>query len=1032
MSSFSTKHIGYLERDYLDSLQGKVEENIGDFFVPEADSIRFVKVVGISKSWEQYKEKIISLRYLMDDTIAGLYGEKIPLIYLIVGEPSKVNVFVGTYPNKDGGSGISQKSDGNLSALTTSLKSSYPGIDLVELDENNLQEVIESFNFAGIIMGTPTAKVGTEKIGVEQVERLIRGLYGTNWVYMVIAKPVVESEIVKLFNSILKEQQIVANAEKRANMTSSIADNYQELLGILLDKLELSKTQGMWHTAIYALSQDEKVFNHAKSVIKAVFGGKESRPDPIRVLECHNLKERIHKFAHITTPCPSPYGEIQYPFKYLNLLNSLELTSLVHLPTEEMPGYFVKDYARFDVASHQKTGDDLIEIGEVIDRGNKMGYKYRMEVEDLDRHALIVGMTGSGKTNTIFHLLKQVWEKGIPFMVIEPVKTEYRKLLNDEFYKDLQVFTLGDDNTSPFRLNPFEIMPGVSVQTHIDLLKSVFNASFILYAPMPYVLEQCIHEIYEDKGWDLVTSENKRGFHTNAQPTLTDLYRKIDPVVNRLGYEKRITMDVRSALKTRINSLRIGGKGLMLDTRKSISINTLIKQPTVLELEQVGDDDEKAFIIGLLLTFLHEYYVSKGLKEGTSLSHITVVEEAHRLFKNVPTIQDTELANMRGKAVETFCNILSEIRAYGEGFFIAEQIPSKLAPDIVKNTNLKILHRIVAEDDRIIMGGTMNLKDEQERYVATLSVGKAAVYSEVDDNSILVKVPYGKIESPDLSKIEENIHIHETMKSITKEMPEIFVPFENCSIYCKNVCKYKKEAENIVENSEFIEISARYILSAVMHDLALFEGFPQLIQNINKFRKRSDSDSGIVLCTLINGTDYYFESLGQQYGWKYSDAESLKKDFLSLMNDIVLKRDEQSTIRSSLSDEERKRVMSFQNKYKNLCERKYYPFAGCEKVCSDKICLYRYNVKLLLTDSRVDAKFSNTLSRSGDKIWMKLGEVCQISSRRVISKDVSAEEKRKIALCFAIQKAESNLDMDFFLREKIVTSMIKLPHEQIA
>ncbi|NOQ23058.1 MAG: DUF87 domain-containing protein [Candidatus Aegiribacteria sp.] len=1023
MSSFSTKHIGYLERDYLDSPQGKVEDNIRDFFVPEADTIRFVKVVGISKSWEQYKEKIVSLRYLMGDTIAGLYGEKIPVIYLIIGEPTKVNVFVGTYPNKDVGSGIRQESDGNLSAIITSLKSAYPGIDLVEQDKTDmqaLQEVIDAFDFTGIIMGTPMEKVGADEVGVEQVERLIRGLYGTNWAYMVIAKPVVESEIVELFNDVLNEQRIIANAEKSADMSSPIAEKYRDLLGILLEKLELGKTQGMWHTAVYALSQDVRVFNRAKSLIKAVIGGKESRPDPIRVFESHDLKEKIHKFAHITTPSPPPPGKIQYPFKYLNLLNSGELTSLVHLPTEEMPGYFVKDYARFDVASHQTAVNDVINIGEVIDRGNKMGYEYRMDVKHLDRHALIVGMTGSGKTNTIFYLLKQIWEKSIPFMVIEPAKTEYRKLLHGDFVKDLQVFTLGDDNTSPFRLNPFEIMPGVSVQTHIDLLKSVFNASFIMYAPMPYVLEQCIHEIYEDKGWDLVTNENKRGFHTNAQPTLTDLYRKIDPVVNRLGYEKRITMDVKAALKTRINSLRIGGKGLMLDTRKSIPIDKLIKRPTVLELEQIGDDDEKAFIIGLLLTFLYEHYVSQGLREGIGVRHITVVEEAHRLFRNVPTIIDTEVANIKGKAVETFTNILSEIRAYGEGFLIAEQIPSKLALDVTKNTNLKVMHRIVAEDDRIIMGGTMNLKDDEERYIATLNVGEAAIYSEGDDTPILVKVPYSKIESKDINKSEENKIIQDSMKEFTEKLTEVFVPLDSCSSYCKDICKYRKEAISIVENNEFQETLSRYILSVLARRESLIEEFPRLLQEIHKLRKDRSSDSGVVLCTLLQGLDEYFETMGKIRDWKYEDVYELKNQLLSIVYEVGFVGQT-----SELTDDDKKRIDVFKNKYHSLCKVSYYPFSGCKRICSDNLCLYRENVLQLTRDSRLHNNFVNTLANySGIEIWENLEKWCMVPVRRLITENSSAEEKKKIAICFTIQKAESMPYMDFFLIEKIVTNMI--------
>ena len=32
-----------------------------------------------------------------------------------------------------------------------------------------------------------------------------------------------------------------------------------------------------------------------------------------------------------------------------------------------------------------------------------------------------------------------------------------------------------------------------------------------------------------------------------------------------------------------------------------------------------------------------------------------------------------------------------------DGIFIADQIPTKLAPDTIKNTNLKVVHRTVAE-----------------------------------------------------------------------------------------------------------------------------------------------------------------------------------------------------------------------------------------------------------------------------------------------------------------------------------------------
>src|SRR6202007_2335742 len=104
---------------------------------------------------------------------------------------------------------------------------------------------------------------------------------------------------------------------------------------------------------------------------------------------------------------------------------------------------------------------------------------------------------------------------------------------------------------------------------------------------------------------------------------------------------------------------------------------------------------------GLLLIRLAEYRRYPG--QESVLKHLLVIEEAHRLLTNVGQRQSEEEANPRGKAVEAFSNLLSEIRAYGQGVIVADQVPVKLAPDVIKNTNLKIVHRIVAEDDRTVL-----------------------------------------------------------------------------------------------------------------------------------------------------------------------------------------------------------------------------------------------------------------------------------------------------------------------------------------
>ena len=57
--------------------------------------------------------------------------------------------------------------------------------------------------------------------------------------------------------------------------------------------------------------------------------------------------------------------------------------------------------------------------------------------------------------------------------------------------------------------------------------------------------------------------------------------------------------------------------------------------------------------------------------------------------------------------------MLAEIRSFGQGIIIADQIPTKLAADTIKNTNLKIVHRTVMEDDRQCMGAAMHMTEKQ-------------------------------------------------------------------------------------------------------------------------------------------------------------------------------------------------------------------------------------------------------------------------------------------------------------------------------
>ena len=997
------------------------------------DQFNFVRIKAIARSLPEKKYDVE--RFMMEDVLSGLYGLKVPFIYLIIGSRLTINVYLGVL-NKS----ISKPSPSYyLDVLTSSLQGTFPDIEIEPLSKDDLNKrIIQFFHRCrcyGIMTGIPTAKFGVEAQGIEQIERLIRGLYRQDFGYMVISDPVSDVDVITAFDDIanlIKENSIFIKEARQYTRTSRLilsgeslnmsVQYYIELLEILLEKLKLAKSQGLWRVMTYFFSPNLATVGKMSNLLKTVFSGDKSSPEAIRtlILNDNDPSATLSKFRQIELELNfHPAFSADHPLhnvikhKFVSALNSRDLATLTHLPKEEMPGYDVKDTARFGVCLPEGQKSDNILIGEIIDRGAGTGNYYGISATDLVKHGLIVGVTGSGKTNTCLNLLHQLWKgpSKTPYLVIEPAKSEYRSLMNVEGFNDLQIFTLGDEMTSPFRLNPFEVMEGVKLQTHIDNLRAVFNASFVMYAPMPYVLERCIHEIYQDKGWDLTTNRNRFLDIEDKSPygifpTLSDLYEKIDPIVDDMGYEDRLTMDIKAGLKARVGSLRIGGKGSMLDTANSIPMEILLSKPTILELQSIGDDEEKAFIIGLLIARLYEYREAESKRTGNyaGLRHVTLIEEAHRLLTKTSTdLSNLENVNTKAKAVEAFCNILSEIRAFSEGILIAEQIPAKLAQDAIKNTNLKIMHRIVARDDRDLMGHTMNLNEDQNKFVSIMDRGEAAVFSEGFSEPFLVRVPHYsssiKVIDPKKDSIQD--------KAVTRFMAKRLISFDHIfgrqsgCMRCQYKCIYRDAANYMLTNLNNQKMFTKYILGIIekADNLALkYHTLKDtILADIRSSLKKEEDVNDLMFCFLINAGERFIRNKGTRYALGANKTSTLLDTYNNLINAYF-----SIPIKTQLSVETENCVKKLQECYTETFKVGNGPFPGCNEFCESK-CLLRYDIEPFIRDKSIDESLLKAI-KNGGKAKENVRKLCMDIAKQLVF-DNCPNLMENVALCFFIQKS---------------------------
>jgi len=148
-----------------------------------------------------------------------------------------------------------------------------------------------------------------------------------------------------------------------------------------------------------------------------------------------------------------------------------------------------------------------IEIGQLKSSSNKD--TIGISLKDLAKHLLVVGTPGSGKTTFSVGLLDRLWkEHGIPFLVIEPAKNEYRALVQS--IPDLQVFTPGKNFISPFVFNPFVPPKNVKLETYKSTLKTAFAAAVSMSTPLDKIFEESINNCYSDYRWlDTYTVDDK-------------------------------------------------------------------------------------------------------------------------------------------------------------------------------------------------------------------------------------------------------------------------------------------------------------------------------------------------------------------------------------------------------------------------------------------------------------------------------------------------------------------------------------------
>lgn len=547
-----------------------------------------------------------------------------------------------------------------------------------------------------------------------------------------------------------------------------------------IDRLNDGRNFGFWNTGVYVLGNRPIDVKTVTGMLRSIYSGEQTYFEPIRLhmlSSDSNAKEIVRNnfdmIPMIRTELPYSdrardldaeqwhlFGKY---YQYLSTpINTKELSLATSLPRRDVPGLrFVKTAVRFANNPAELT-ENQITLGHIVDTGVIQSNTYDIDHNSLVRHTLVAGSTGSGKSTTCKRILSEVLDRDVPVMVVEPAKDDYvrwaiemnKKLPESKRFK---IFMPGVDEVDGVKmeqlcLNPFEpaSVKGVKVDLlqHCETFITLLNACLPGEEVVPILIEETayetIREVAEVSNRDL---EDGAVEPMDSYPRIIDMEMTASRIMSKKQYFQQNKDNLTEVLLTRFKYLRRGTRGKILNVFKSVDFDELFSKNVIINLSRLSGSKDKALIMSMLMQALYEYRISCYVHDAeyrknaqkNKLMHLALIEEAHNVLMK-PDAGVTS-GNPQRAAADLFGNMLSEVRGYGQGFIVVDQVPTRLIDDAIKNTNYKIVHRLTAPDDQEVMASCMAFRDDQKYIIPALEKGNAIICGDEDDAAAWVKIP---------------------------------------------------------------------------------------------------------------------------------------------------------------------------------------------------------------------------------------------------------------------------------------------------
>ncbi len=340
------------------------------------------------------------------------------------------------------------------------------------------------------------------------------------------------------------------------------------------------------------------------------------------------------------------------------------------------------------------------------------GNVYWTPKKEKNPHFMVVGTSGSGKTETLKAIVHELNTARVPSLIID-------------FHQDFEDVAESILDFSNVTINPLEYgaeTPETVMYKVSHILKKIFH----LGVQQEGVLQNAIQRAYEQNDIDIRSREQKK------TPTFDD----VKSVLENMLEEEDSPAHTIDTLLVRLRPLFNTG---FFAEKKAVPFSQIFGKTTVLKLKNMPTEEVKYAIAEFFINKLKYELYSRGKTDKLVL--YCIIDEAHRLIDERSPLND----------------LLRESRKYGTGVILSSQRPSDFSEIVLANVGGILALQCRLDKDAMFVARQIGVDFELIRGLTETGSGYVNFSSEKGTKKIKVTPIWDRTKEKQKPKEERRI-----------------------------------------------------------------------------------------------------------------------------------------------------------------------------------------------------------------------------------------------------------------------------------